>query len=302
MTGPRAPTPADPADHPLRAALERGDRLTSLSSDALGPLLAIDDPLFVSDAIVAQVAAMFADLAHQIAAAFPHHRDGAILASAIEVRLRESAALREHCHALAIEWWLAARLEGELALDPVLSPLAQRLTAGDDAGVSALAMAALAAQTRFAQAQRRMQLPLGELPAEMFHEALVTARAAHSDEQGERALRDLYDESASRRALLGRLVAEPTQVGAAALAVEEAGIALWLSALAAFTGQSRERVTLAAADPFLARLLLTLRAAGLSPEEAERQAVILHPDARLPSGLREIGTREAAHWLAQAGR
>jgi hypothetical protein len=77
-------------------------------------------------------------------------------------------------------------------------------------------------------------------------------------------------------------------------------VALWRSAVAARSGQDRDRTACAVADPSLGRLLLTLRAAGVAPAEAERQALRTQPDAVLPRGLQDIGTREAAQWLAAA--
>ena len=302
MTGPRAPIPANPAEHPLRAALARGDRLLARSAPALRHMLAAEDHALVGEAVVAQVAGMFADLARQLAAT-PHPREtGDDAEAAVLVRLLESDALRTHCHALALEWRLAVQLEAELALDPVLSPLVQSLVAEGDAAEGGLAMAALAAQARFAQAQRRMQLPLGELPAELFHEALLAARATMPERfaEAEQRLRSDYDEAAGRLALFGRLITEGNGFVARALVVEEAGVALWLSALSERAGESRDRVAAAAADPQLGRLLLTLRAAGVAPAEAERQALCVQPDAALPRGLQDVGTREAAQWLAEA--
>lgn len=298
MTGPRALIPAEPTEHPLRAALARGDRLLARSGPALLHLLHAEDDVLVGDAIVAQVGGMLADLARQLSETSDAPADSAALMLEILVR---TEALRAHCHALALEWRLALRLENDLALDPVLSPLLQTLVSGGDTPSDTVAMAALSAQARFAQAQRRMQLPLGELPAELFHAALMAAKAslAGLDPAAERQLRSEYDEAAGRLALLGRLAQEMADHPSRHFALEEAGIALWLSALAMRSGQSRERIACAAVDPQLGRLLLTLRAAGLGPGEAERQAVLLHPDAALPRGLHDVGTREAAQWLEE---
>ncbi|MBL8657953.1 MAG: hypothetical protein JNJ92_11455 [Altererythrobacter sp.] len=304
MSGPRAPSQAEPADHPLRAAMARGDRLHARSSPALHRLLAVEDHSLLGEAVVAQVGGMLADLSRQLLATDGREVDTATSA-ALAARLAESEALRDHCHALALEWRLALGLEAERALDPVLSPLIQSLVAGIPAETSALAMAALGAQARFAQAQRRMALPLGELPAELFHAALLILRNALPGEpEGREArLRRDYEEGSGRLALLGRLAGETGDLlGGAALAVEEAGVALWLSVLAIRTGETRERTIFAASDRELGRLMLALRAAGAAPAEAERQALMIRPDAQLPRGLHDVGTREAAQWLAEARR
>lgn len=301
MTAPRAPTPADPAEHPLRASLSRGDAARALSTPALLHMLLARDRAFLDEAVVAHVGGMVADLARQLA----ELGEGSAESRAkLAERLLESSELRVHCHALALEWRLALWLEEERALDPVLSPLLQELVQDSSDAVSALAMAALSAQARFAQAQRRMELPLDELPAELYDMALrIAAEAIPSwDAASEAGLRAEYDEGIARLALLSRLADEGGTVPAAMLEIDQAGAPLWLSALAARSGQRREQVAFAASASELGRLLLTLRAAGVLPANAERQALVLHPDAVPPPGLHDIGIREAAQWLAEAQR
>lgn len=305
MTGPRAPLQADSAEHPLRAALARGDDLLSRSGPALHHMLVTKDRSLLSEAVVAQVSGMVADLGCQLVDARGVVAERTTSCEAATARLLEVDGLRAHCQALALEWRLAVRLEAELGIDPVLSPLLRTLVSDADPGVGAIAMAVLAAQARFAQSQRRMQLPLGELPGELFHAALVAAREASGAldrtevERAEARLRSEYEEGAGRLALLARLAA----AGGIPLpmpSIDEAGVALWLSTLAARSGEERDRTACAAADPLLGRLLLTLRAAGVAPAEAERQVLRIQPDAVLPAGLQDIGTREAAQWLAEA--
>lgn len=305
MTGTRAPPPAEPSDHPLRAALARGDALHARSGPALLHILAAQDRSLVSEAVVAQVSGMLADLAAQLVEAFGREAPSQRHVSAMQARLLQIEGLRAHCQALALEWRLALRLEAEHALDPVLSPLVQALVGHSDAATAALAMAALAAQARFAQAQRRMELPIGELPAELFHAALVVAREAMASElpedpaKAEARVRAGYDEGASRLSLMSRLASVEGALPAPMPSPEEAGVALWLSGLALRAGEDRDRTACSVADPALGRLLLTLRAAGVAPLEAERQTLRIQPDAVLPRGLQDIGTREAAQWLAE---
>ncbi len=307
MTGPRAPTPADSAAHPLRVALARGDRLVDRSAPALRHLLGAPKRSLVNDAVVAHVGAMFDNLALQLVMARGAENDADLLEAFAE-RLIEVEALRGHCQALAFEWRLALQLEEELALDPVLSPALQAMVADGEAIAAPLAMAALTSQARFAQAQRRMELPLGELPAELFHAVLIAAREVSGGEDGasiaqaETRLRARYDEATTRLAVLARLATNGLPGGVSLVIVESAGVALWLSALAARTGEARDRTACATADPMLGRLLLTLRAAGLAPGEAERQALRVQPDAALPGGLGDVGTREAAQWLGELRR
>ena len=300
MTGPRASSPADPADHPLRAALARGDSVHARSAPALHHLLIAPDHSLIGEAVVAQVRGMIADITRQLVETRSARDFSTASHDAVLARLLGEAELRAHCQALALEWRLAQRLEAELAIDPVLSPLLQAWVAQGDAATGSLAMAALAAQARFAQAQRRMELPLAELPAELFHAVLAVAREIAPGDAAEARLRSNYDEATSRLALLARLAREAASQTPKALGIEEAGVSLWLSVLAGRSGEDRDRTACAAADPHLGRLLLTLRAAGMVASEAERQALRVQPDAELPRGLEDIGTREAAQWLADA--
>lgn len=303
MTGPRASTPVEPTEHPLRTALARGERARAESAPTLQHLLATPDRSLISEAVVAQVRGMLRHLARQLIDALTPHATSEPAVDALLTRLQGHANLRAHCQALALEWRLAQILEEELALDPVLSPQLQEWVSQAGAVIGSLAMAALAAQARFAQAQRRMELPLMELPAELFHDALSAGRDAVTDDgsgalsHAVARLRADYDEGATRLALLSRLSREATPDAPRALTVEGSGVALWLSVLADRSGEDRDRTACAAADPYLGRLLLTLRAAGVAPAEAERQVLKIQPDATLPRGLGDIGTREAAQWL-----
>lgn len=296
MTGPRAPLPADPAEHPLRASLVRGDQAYARARPALLHLLRARDDAMIAEAVVARVNGLLSDLADRVQAIGADSDRAAILA-----RLIGSDAVREHCQALALEWGLATRMEDGHALDPVLSPVLQAAIGGEGADHTELAMQALAAQARFAQTQRRMELPLEELPGEVLHAALLAGRGSRNTPipEEERRARGAYREADTRLALLGRVASELLHEREAGLSITEAGVALWLTAVAQRSGQSRERIVFAAVDPHLGRLLLSLRAAGLAPGEAEQQVMQLHPDAELPRGLHDIGTREAAQWLAE---
>lgn len=298
MTAPRPPLPAEPADHPLRASLASGDRLFASSRVALPHLLRLSGQSLLCEAVMAQIAGMLVDLAMQLSAL----QDGGEPPDAIAERLLSHEPLSRHCHALALEWFLAGRLQDERALDPVLAPAIQALVAGGGEEEADLAIQALAAQARFAQSRRRMELPLRELPAELFHAALLAARGddARAPGPGETQIRGDYEEGETRLALMGRLAAGPLAEAAGALTLENAGVALWASAIASRARQDRARVICAAVDPHLGRMLLTMRAAGLSAAEAERQAYLLYPDIPLPDGLHDIGTREAAQWLTEA--
>lgn len=281
----------------LRDELAREARALSAVVPVLRHLLASEAQVLLNEAILARVRGMIGDLAAQLLAADAGH-DPATRAVTCDPRVSEAlaesltgdTALLAHCHALAAESLAAERLHQRYAIDPVLSPLMQELIASEDTAVAALAMAALAAQSRFVQGQRRMELPLGELPAELFHSLLerlpgVTGRAG---------LMAAYDEGASRLGLLARLVASLRRGVVAALALDHAGLAMFASALAVTTPTPRSTAVLSCHEGQGMRFALLLRAAGLAPPATERQLLLIEPAGRLPRMLATISPERAA--------
>jgi hypothetical protein len=229
--------------------------------------------------------------------------------AALVAALSESPAFLGHVHALVLEWQLTEMLQANLALDPVLSPLLQALIGSSEETTSRLAMTFLAAQARFGQAQRRMRLPLAELPGDLLHDALLAmcsvvgaepaaeARAAAA----ESAIRAAYDEGRSRLGLISGLVSGMGAAAVAALSVRHAGAAIFLSTLALASGQKRELAILATSETQRTRLALALRAAGLKPAQIEEQLLAIDPDAVLPEGLDRMPAERAAGLLAMVG-
>lgn len=303
-----------PVEEVLRRELVYGDIVLETIGPILGHLLANHDHSLFSDEVVSRVRGMVADLARQVLLAQaegegredprefveePTHELAAMLAANLQ--------LLAHCHALALEGQLAARLEARNAIDPVLSPLLQALIASDDPATASAAMSLLTAQARFVQRQRRMELPLGELPADLFHQVLVAWRKLIGDGNveapaTERRLRGEFDERASRLGLLSRLVAGMGGGARAALSIGHAGAPLFLSALAIAANQPRDLAVYSINDRQLARLALTLRAAGLKPTEVEEQFLYIHPDISLPEGFEMLRADRAAAMLSTAGR
>lgn len=297
----------------LRGELAEGDTQIGTYAPILRHLLANDEHSVFSDEIVARVRGMMADLAVQISDELAAAADQAPQGPpdhdatfAIVGSLVQNAALLGHCHALAIEWHLTERLQGRIALDPVLSPLLQALIASTDSQTATLAMALLAAQARFAQNQRRMQLAMGELPGDLLHSVLIVLRS-HASKAGiaddvaaraEAAIRSRYDEGRSRLGLIARLIAAMGGGATAALSVGHAGVAMFVTALALASRQDRDLAVLATSEGQFARLALSLRAAGLKPQAVEEQFMALFPDVTLPHNFDQIGSDRAAALLA----
>ena len=167
-----------PVEAVLRGELAQGDVVLGTIGPILGHLLANQDHSLFSDEIVARVSGMANHVARQLLSAEAEacesddpKRFAVEHADTLTGALVTSLPFLTHCHALSLEWQLARRLEERSGIDPVLSPLLQALIASDDAATASSAMAMLAAQARFMQQQRRMELPLGELPPELFHMA-----------------------------------------------------------------------------------------------------------------------------------
>ena len=295
----------------LRDELTHGDAVIGTIAPILRHLLANDDHSLFSDEIIARLRGMSAHVATQLldalddaGAGFATRDYAADLVQPLQQRLAEQAAFLAHLHALAVEWQLTERLQARLAIDPALSPLLQSLIASTDAGQASGGMALLAAQVRFAQAQRRMQVALGELPPELFHLALEALRTvdapAEAIERAVATLRANYDEGRSRIGLMTRLVMGLGGGASAALSISHAGVGLFLTALALGAGIDRDLAALSTNETQLARLALALRAAGARIEMVEEQFLAIHPDIALPEGFEQLGADRAAALLARA--
>lgn len=285
-----AATPSEePVDEALRDQLAQGEAFLESVAPIMRHMLSGEHSGAFADEVVARVRGGISDLAAQLLAAAsaspdPGAHDQAAL-DELSAALLHIPGLLRHLHALALEWQLTERFQARLALDPALPPLLQALLASEDEETSALAMNLLAAQARFAQSQRRMQLPLRELPADLLHGALVTLRALGRSTEAakfaaaEAEIRESYEESRTRIALAARLVTGMGGGAVAALAVAHAGLALFATALGIASGQARDAVLLSIGGASAARLALALRAAGLRHERIEEQVALLHLDA-----------------------
>lgn len=292
----------------LRDQLARENRALAAVVPVLRHLLTSNAQALVSDAVVARVRGMVQDCALQLLTAStgrdPAARSTAMADPAaldrLAALLMDDEPLLTFCHTLAHESLLADRFQKRHAIDPVLSPLLQELIASADPAIAALAMSVLAAQSRFIQSQRRMELPLDELPAELFHAVVALGRGDANDaaQAGLERLQTHYDEATSRLGLLARLVAAMRHGAVAALALDHAGMALFATALAAQTRQSRGTGVLACHEGQGVRLALCLKAAGLLLPAIERQFLLVEPASRMPRAIAALSIERAAAQLA----
>ena len=276
----------------MRGGLSRGDGVIAGVGPVLRHLLVNDDRDYVADDILAALRGMIAHVAWQVAGEE---------APALGQALVDVPGLVAQAHALACEGHLTRRLRETQGFDAVLSPLMQALIASPQGEMAALAMQVLAAQARFVQQQRRMQWPLAELPAEVLHGALQAWRTLSADGAArEDMLRADYDEGATRLSLLARLTTRMGAANVAALDLSHAGVAMFATALAQASGQGRGAALLSMLSRHSERLVLGLRAGGVSTSGVEAALLILHPQASPPEGLGRITAERAARLLAQA--
>lgn len=289
------------ADLILTDELARSTRALRGVAPVLAHLLESDGTALVSDAIVARLRGMICDLARQLLAAA--HGD-ASLSEKLADHLAGDETVIEHLYALAMEGHLTERLEQRVALDPVLSPLLQELIASDQPATAELAMNVLAAQSRFCQSQRRMELPIGELPPELFGRVLEILSVADlglepsNIAEGVASLKRDYDEASGRISLLSRLVWSLRGAAIAALDLSHAGLAIFASALAMLTRQDRDLAVLACHDRQAVRFALGLRAAGADAEAIESQLALLGGTQEIPAALATMSADRAQDLLA----
>lgn len=309
-----ADKPADTVEDVLREELAQGDAVIATARPILHHLLAHDDHSMFNDEVIARVRGMMHDIAFQLLFATAEAaglRDRTQLLEeqrdALAATLFADTDFLSHAHALTLEAQLTERLQRRSGVDSVLSSLLQDQTAVADPGQAGLAMMVIAAQARFMQRFRRMEMPLAELPGELFHRALL-ALADHAGDHGEAAaraaaaLREKYAEGEGRLGLIGRLVASLGTRAMKALAIDHAGVAVFTTALAMASRQNRDLTILSFGDRQFARLALSLCAAGLKQPEVEAQFLYLHPDIALPHGFETLTADRAAALLAGSRR
>jgi hypothetical protein len=310
------PSPGDGAIDPALCLAQADHRLASAES-VLVQMVRLGPCRLLDDETVARVRALVGDLAAQLAAGCEdpdlNGRQSEQLCGMLREMLAGHRAILMHAHALAVEWRLTSALATRGAIDPLLPPLVRhalyRQVENDDlaAHAQAQAQALIAVQTSLGEALRRMQLPLAELPGDLLHLACAIRDAARA-ELGLPDLHALRREGAGadhqpgqgnvqgRLALLRQIVAGLGDHSGLALQIDQAGVPLFLSALALASGAPRELVTLATAEDDPARLALLLRMAGLSADEAAAQLLAIRPDAD-PELVNLAGDRATAERL-----
>lgn len=296
----------------LRDDLAQGDAMLAHTRPILRHLLAQDRHAIFNDEVIARIRGMVMHCGTQLARALAEQAEPADIAAFIDqhgaplgTALLSEVALLAHCHALALESATAERLHQRSGIDPVLSPLMQELAASSDEILAANAMRALAAQARFIQHQRRMELPLGELPGDLFHAAMLAlhdydALDRSVIEAAERQLRANYDEALRRVGQLSRLIMGLDRKAKRSIDLAHAGLAIFATGLAMASAQDRDTVILSLMDGQMARLVTSLRAAGLATSAVEEQFLYLHPDFAMPQGFDAITPDLASQLLAQS--
>ena len=102
----------------------------------------------------------------------------------------------------------------------------------------------------------------------------------------------------TRRGRLAHLVDTLGEDETEALAIDHAGLGIFATALALASGTDRDLTVLSLAENQYARLVLSLRAAGLDRADLERQFFLLHPDISVPGEIAQLPLPRARMLLA----
>jgi hypothetical protein len=301
MSGSR-PNQDSAAETRLRQALLRGDAVLASVPAVLRHLLVHDDGALFAEDVLARTRGMAADLARQIALAVvegSEPADPGLIDDTMQALIAVPGLLA-HLHASAVEWKVTEALQARLGLDPVLSPLVQALVASADSETGGAAMRMLAAQARFAQAQRQMRMAIGEVPPDLVHAMLGAIGEVDRDGAAARSIRAAYDESASRLGLLARLVTGMGAGAIAALSLAHGGVALFATTMAIACDLPRDACLFAMQEGQATRLALALRAAGLRSSVIEEDLLALDASASAPFGIAGMTPERAAELLAES--
>jgi hypothetical protein len=320
-----APRGADPCAVDANGAALSVPDAHGASGALLRPLALGQADGSLGDGVVAHVRGLLEDVARQLveALAGAAHAGGTCMEggaqAAFVALLASNGTFLGGLHALALEWRLTARLEERQGIDSVLTPLllaalAVEAEGSEDDTPLALARGLAGAQFRFCLDSRRMRLPLGELPPDLFRIALAALHlhasglpAADRDDAhsraiiAERSLRLRFDAERGRLALLRRF------------AGEGAGAASKPGSTRSDTGRGRPVPDRAGPDdrpraragPLAARASPDRRTgAGAAGRRASGGAgggcvQALHPDALVPGALLAITPQDAAQMLGQ---
>ena len=116
----------------------------------------------------------------------------------------------------------------------------------------------------------------------------------------EARLREGYDSSARRVRQIASLINAMKHDAIRAVDVDHCGIAIFATALALASDQTRDSVILSLGEKQCARLALSLLTAGMNHNEVEQQFLFLHPEIDLPEGFDALTKEQAAAMLAAA--
>lgn len=290
--------PTQSVESILQHELAYGNVVLGTIGPVLGHLLANHDKGLFGDQTIAAVRGMVSHVARQLLDLPTAEADGADNGQLEELtsQLGAHVGLISHCHARAMEWQLASKLDARSGIDTVLSPMVQGLVASPDAATASTAMAVIASQARFGQQMRRMELPIGEIPEELRSALSASVHPAFSSSGADAT--HTHDRP-NRLQLLTTLLGGAGVDKRDALKIAHAGVALFLTALAETSSQARDLAILATNERQLARLALALRAAGLKPADVEEQFLYLHPEVTLPEGFEYLRTNRATELLNQ---
>ena len=288
----------------LREELMRADRAVAGIVPLLGQMIESGGQNFISDALIARIAGMLRDIADHLAHEIEEPAARSILTESLGDMLTQESDLVSYLYKVALEAELTKRLADQSVIEPVFSPLLEEQISSSNTAIAEAADAIIAAQSSFWQFVTRGGFAFDSLPADQREKAItlrdaVSAQANAAirassgnlqDSPGDRAKdpSEPVAPSASRVDLLIVLLEAMGDNARLALDVERAGFALFVTALAGFSGQSRASTILACHPHQAARLAVSLRAAGLATQDIQAQFSVLEPVELLPPNFDEL--------------
>lgn len=280
----------------IRDAIARADRAVAAMPPVLASRISAVEDSTLGEEIVSRIRSMLAGLAADLLArasgtAEPGEWSDADV-EALGRALLGDADLILHLQAQALEWQLAARLEDRVAIDPVVSPLLRNALESGDESLRAAALAFLEAQADWGRAQRQMELLRSELPDAAI-EGLAFAPATDA-----RAVAPEVSTGPSRERCAAQLIEALGADADGVLDVVRSGASLFLSALAARSGQARPDLVLATRKGQGLRIALGLRAAGVPLPLLANRMYLIDEGFDLPEGFAQLTPNGAAAILS----
>ena len=292
MTGtPAKMSDAAAIEKALSDEVDQGELVAASVAPIMQHLLARHGDGLFSEETVARVGGMIDAIATELLAGDEAGSTDNDTIEAMAHRLAADEILLRYCHVRACEWQLAQALQRRGVVDPVLSPLLQSARASHDSVVANSAERVLTLQTRFDRLGAKMQHSVADLPEAVFGRSDAVASPSQSSP----------NTALPRASALDEFVAEHLLDAPEALAIEQAGLAIFLTSLETRSGSPRDAIVLCIIARHSLQFAMMLRAAGLERTAIQQQMARFGLGETCLEQLDNISPAQAKATLATAG-